>query len=417
MPHNTSSMPVPLTGSLERFEVSKNAFLPEQLPLDRLSDPYYESWETILDQLPSLLATASLRGEVDRLQVLDISRLVSQREWQRAYLILSFFTHSYIWESGGPSERLPASISVPFLAVSSHLGLPPTATYAALNLWNFTRISPSASLSNVDNLRALHTFTGTRDEEWFYVISVAIESHGAPIIPAMLSAMDAAQADKPDTVIEALGKFSQCIREIGMILQRMDDHCQPDVFYNKIRPFLAGSKNMAVAGLPNGVFYDEGEGKGQWRQYSGGSNAQSSLIQFLDVALGVEHSLTGAKKGSNPGFLNEMRNYMPGPHRAFLQHVESVSNIRNYAATNTEVAIAYNAAVEELSHFRDIHIQIVTRYIINPSRKQGPVKNAGMNLAVASTHSKTKSLHGTGGTALIPFLKQSRDETKATSLQ
>jgi hypothetical protein len=26
------------------------------------------------------------------------------REWRRAYLILSFMTHSYIWEAGGPSE-------------------------------------------------------------------------------------------------------------------------------------------------------------------------------------------------------------------------------------------------------------------------------------------------------------------------
>ena len=46
---------------------------------------------------------------------------------------------------------------------------------------------------------------------------------------------------------------------------------------------------MAVAGLPNGVFYDEGNGKGEWRQYSGGSNAQSSLIAFCDVVLRVEH--------------------------------------------------------------------------------------------------------------------------------
>ena len=46
---------------------------------------------------------------------------------------------------------------------------------------------------------------------------------------------------------------------------------------------------MAVAGLPKGVFYDEGNGKGEWRQFSGGSNAQSSLIAFCDVVLGVEH--------------------------------------------------------------------------------------------------------------------------------
>ena len=115
-----------------------------------------------------------------------------------------------------------------------------------------------------------------------------------------------------------------------------------------------------------------------------------------------------------------MRTYMPGPHRAFLQHVESVSNIRAYASNPTtpaELGEAYNNAVEELSKFRDIHIQIVTRYIINPSRRASPTKNSGMNLAVASTNSSTKGLHGTGGTALLPFLKQSRDETKETALK
>jgi indoleamine 2,3-dioxygenase len=303
--------------------------------------------------------------------------------------------------------------------VAAHLGLPPTATYAGLNLWNYSKIDPSVSLSEVDNLRTLHTFTGTRDEEWFYLVSVAIESHGSGIIPIMLNAMECATStsSNPSVVISALGQFKQCIKEVGELLQRMYEKCDPDVFYNKIRPFLAGSKNMAVAGLPNGVFYDEEEGKGEWRQYSGGSNAQSSLIQFFDVCLGVEHSLTGAKKGSKPGFLKEMRSYMPGPHRAFLEHIELVSNIRQYAHTNAQVQVAYNAAVDELSRFRDIHIQIVTRYIINPSKKQGTAKIAGMNLAVASTNGSTKSLHGTGGTALLPFLKQSRDETKETVLQ
>ena len=198
---------------------------------------------------------------------------------------------------------MPPSISVPFLEVATHLGLPPTATYAALNLWNFAPISAKASLSNIENLRSLHTFTGTRDEEWFYLISVAIESHGAELIPIMLKAMDAVRSNRPEVVILALLKFSRCIQEIGVILKRMNEECSPDVFYNKIRPFLAGSKNMVLAGLPNGVFYDEREGEGNWRQYSGGSNAQSSLIQFLDIVLGVEHSLTGGSKGSKNGFL------------------------------------------------------------------------------------------------------------------
>jgi indoleamine 2,3-dioxygenase len=113
-----------------------------------------------------------------------------------------------------------------------------------------------------------------------------------------------------------------------------------------------------------------------------------------------------------------MRNYMPGPHRDFLNHISSLSNIRPYIENCTvpEVVEAYNFAVAELARFRDIHIGIITSYIIIPSKRYSPTGNPGLNLAVATaksvTTNGTKGLHGTGGTDLLPFLKQSRDETK-----
>ena len=311
----------PLNVNLAEFGVSpRNGFLPDELPLKVLSSSYYESWECIINDLHSLLKSRSLRSQVDQLPILSTSHLISEQEWQRAYLILSFFTHSYIWEAGGPSEvcllnllqanilikiqNLPPQISIPFIDIADHLGLPPTATYAATNLWNFTTLSPHKPTSSMSNLRALHTFTGSRDEEWFYLVSVAIEAKGAIVITEMLKAMDAVRSGNSHVVLSSLIRFGFCVREIGLLIERMDEKCSPDVFYNDIRPFLAGSKNMGVAGLPNGVFYDEGEGKGEWRKYSGGSNAQSSLIQFFDIVLGVEHSLTGGAKGSKNGFLD-----------------------------------------------------------------------------------------------------------------
>ena len=323
---------------------------------------------------------------------------------------------------------------MPFLKIASHLGLPPTATYSALNLWNFEAASPDTDLSLIENLKALHTFTGTKDEEWFYLISVAIEAHGAEIIPVMLHAMAAVRTKNSHLVLAALVKFGYCVREMGSILRRMNEKCSPEVFYQEIRPFLAGSKNMAVAGLPKGVFYDEGNGKGEWRQFSGGSNAQSSLIAFCDVVLGVEHCDSKDSGSKNTFFQvgalestkmfpltkeQEMRNYMPRAHRTFLQRVEEMASIRDFAATQKsvpELGEAYNFAVNELRKFRDIHIQIIARYIIRPSRQYAPKEDTGRNLAVASLTTPDKDLHGTGGTQLLPFLRQSRDETKNTAL-
>jgi indoleamine 2,3-dioxygenase len=106
----------PLEVNLEAFGVSQNGFLPEESPLQRLSDQYYESWETIIHRLPTLLRTKSLKSKIDSLEVLSTLQLSSRAEWQRAYLVLSFLTHSYIWEAGGPSEvrrAQPARTTLP----------------------------------------------------------------------------------------------------------------------------------------------------------------------------------------------------------------------------------------------------------------------------------------------------------------
>lgn len=116
------------------------------------------------------------------------------------------------------------------------------------------------------------------------------------MIPLMLDAIHAVNLNNPEAVAITLGQISEIIQIISKILQRMYEECGPAVFFHAIRPFLAGGKNMASAGLPNGVFYDLGDGHGKWHQYSGGSNAQSSLIQTFDAFLGVHHTATGETK-------------------------------------------------------------------------------------------------------------------------
>lgn len=156
---------------------------------------------------------------------------------------------------------------------------------------------PDANLECPEDLTVLHTFTGSKDEAWFYLVSIAMEAQNAHIIPEMLHAFQAASKDDVSTVIASLRALKTCINDTGVLLERMHENCDPHIFYHHIRPFLAGSKNMGAAGLPSGVFYDDGAGNRQWRQYSGGSNAQSSLIQFLDITLGIQHHPEGATTG------------------------------------------------------------------------------------------------------------------------
>ncbi|KAJ5726692.1 Indoleamine 2-3-dioxygenase [Penicillium malachiteum] len=411
--------------NLDEYEVSsENGFLPSTLPLFILPSNYYKPWERLAHHLPALLQSGQIRSKVDDLPLLTTDCLQTEPEWRRAYSILGFITHAYIWGGSSPEDNLPTCLSKPFIEISEHLGLPPCATYAGLALWNYTA-APGADITDPDNLCTLTSFTGTTDEEWFIVISVAIEAKGGKLLTLMLDAVAAATAKEPELLAALLCQFTERLQDFNNTLKRMNERCTPEVFFHQIRPLLAGSKGMASAGLAYGVFYNDGNNSGEWRQYSGGSNAQSSLIQTFDIFLGVNHSATGGISGPT-GYLMDMRTYMPAPHRNFLGAFDDVSNIRSYVISESSHAgptlkEAFNAACMMLSEFRDTHLQIVTRYIHVPARRGIPKDEGGserVNLASASAQvegldEETPSgLYGTGGTSLIPFLRQTRDATK-----
>ncbi|KAF3907619.1 Myoglobin [Arthrobotrys entomopaga] len=446
------TLPIP---KLEDYSISPvTGFLPDLPPLTVLQNPYYAPWEATVSNLQALILSKKIRHVIDKLPILSPSHLETEGEWRRAYVILSFLSHSYIW-GDNPSEVLPPSISIPYLSISAKLEVPPVASYAAVCLWNFKPIFADEPFDCLDNLATLHTFTGALDESWFYIVSVAIEARGAAVLPLMLKAIHNARNDDLDLVISALQLFAERLGELSYLLGRMYENCDPHIFYSRIRPYLAGSKNMAEAGLPRGVKYLDGTGNEDFRHYSGGSNAQSSLIQAFDILLGVEHRPTGengrevpddrtpsAKESKTHNFILEMRDYMPGPHRRFLEHLAQVSNIKNYVELHSSsgaLTVAYDACLHMLKGFRDKHIQIVSRYIILPAKDQrvtigdrivskhkqiAPSPSLGTTLNIHPTQPKglarapknQSDLRGTGGTALIPFLKQARDETGEPSI-
>lgn len=429
----------------EDYKVSPiHGFLPTNAPLESLPNPYYEQWEYIVKNLQGLILSKRLHEVVDDLPVLSTEHLTEDAEWHRAYSVLAFISHAYIWGGDKPNERVPPAITIPFMATCKRLQLPPVATYAGLVLWNWKPIFGDEPTDTLANLDTIDTFTGSLDEKWFYLISIAIEARAGPIIPLMLRAIQAAEDNNRTVVTECLKSFAERLDELTTMLGRMHDNCDPHVFYNRIRPFLAGSKNMAEAGLPNGVIFDNGGpvNKQRYVQFSGGSNAQSSIIQFFDIVLSVQHRPTGSKaqdaaqgekktKAPDVNFIHEMRKYMPGPHARFLERVSRVANIRAFVEQHyydRALTLAFDACLAMLSTFRDKHIQIVSRYVIvqsaaarkreseeKPSEEKSKKVNLAYRTKPASTDGKKdgkkEDLTGTGGTSLIPFLRQARDET------
>lgn len=273
---------------------------------------------------------------------------------------------------------------------------------------------------DLQNLTTINTFTGGIDESWFYLVSVFFEKIGGRCIDSGLQAIRAVREENDKTLLTNLEDIAQGVDQLGSLLMRMEEMCDPHVFYYRIRPYLAGWRNMADAGLPNGVKYGK---NGPFQQYAGGSNAQSSLIQALDILLGVEHFSMGhkpsaekaisVKTGSN-SFINEMRKYMPAEHREFLIHLNKVSNIKDYILarkSNEKLTLAFDACLAMLKSFRDKHIQIVSRYVVLQANKKAlPGKSKTLRSGLSKRQGQ-KEQKGTGGTSLMPFLKQCRDET------
>lgn len=419
---------------LASYDVSaRTGFLPTEFPDTCLLHPSYAPWEQLVANLPALILSRRIRSLCDKLGEISTANLGSEPQWRRAYLVLGFLAHAYVWAGSEPADRLPKNIATPLQETAAHLGLPPLATYAGLCLWNFREILPVEHGTALDvedsgfdlsNLTTINTFTGSIDEQWFYLVSVFFEARGARAVRLAVAAAESAENGDVDATLRNLQQLAEAIDHLGSVLMRMEEHCDPHVFYFRLRPYLAGWKNMADVGLKGGVYYGD---ETTPQSYAGGSNAQSSLIQCFDSLLGVRHYDTGerplpheASAAATPpssvenSFLLEMQSYMPRKHRHFLQAISQNSQIQKLVKENPtpELVLAYDACLAMLKAFRDKHIQIVTRYIILQAKKAGLM---GSLLTVRSGLARRKKAgaeeRGTGGTALLPFLKQCRDET------
>ena len=94
--------PIP---TLSDYGISpKHGFLPTETPLDVLPVAYYASWEAIVSNLQALLLSRRLRQAIDRLPILSTSYLQEDSEWRRAYVVLVFMLHGYVWGDEKPAE-------------------------------------------------------------------------------------------------------------------------------------------------------------------------------------------------------------------------------------------------------------------------------------------------------------------------
>ena len=279
-------------------------FLSDQDPLTALPE-YFKAWDDLASSLPSLIASKTLRQAIKTLPLLDATRLSSRGEYQRAFVVLGFLIHAWVWLDGAerPEPNVPMVLGEPYLVVCEELGMEKTLSYAGLCLWNW-RVKSGVSIDSVDALGDVEqlgchlSFTGTRDEDVFYLVPVMTEEMGGKLVKLLLDAMEAAWKDDdgPKVVVTALNETSRTLQRVAALMKILHEQCDPMVFYQRVRPFYPGAKGMELKGMPNGVLFERKDGNKVSVIAVGGSAAQSALFPFLDLCLGVQHGpLTGEK--------------------------------------------------------------------------------------------------------------------------
>nr|XP_032806366.1 indoleamine 2,3-dioxygenase 2-like isoform X2 [Petromyzon marinus] len=348
---------------LKKFHISKTCGFALPDPLTSLPE-YYAPWMELAANLTELIETHTLRERV--------------------------------------MQVLPRSVAVPFCAVSKCLGLPPIIVHADGVLANWRRRDADGPMT-IENLDTLVRLPGGANSRYFFLCTVMVEFAAVPGIIGLVKCVEAVRAADEATLKESLLEVAEAIHGMIKALSTMHDHVDPAVFFGVIRIFLSGWMDNPVL---DGLHY-EGVGDTPY-MYSGGSAAQSSLLHCFDAALGIEHD---PKHGS---FLARMREYMLPRHSEFICWLADGPSIRSHFVSRStppesSARAAYNACVSALTRLRSDHIAVVTRYITVQSARARREATSPAGFALAEK--------GTGGTAILPFLKGVRDATAAALIE
>uniref|UniRef100_A0A8D2LJE8 Indoleamine 2,3-dioxygenase 2 n=1 Tax=Varanus komodoensis TaxID=61221 RepID=A0A8D2LJE8_VARKO len=350
--------------------------------------PFYRPWMEIANNLPSLIESHQLRAQVDKVP--------NSHHVSLARLILSFITMGYVWQEGetGIAKVLPRNLAIPYGEISRVLGLPPILVHADLILVNWKKRNPFGCECLPRNLEPIVCLPGGSSTRGFILVTFLVEKAAVPGIK-VTSAPDR----RVSFVLDAVeGIYTDLHQHLGR------RNCPG----NLSLPLLSSSWKDNPS-LPEGLIY---EGFcDQPLAYSGGSAAQSTTLHAFDELLGVQHLTLLCVCAA--AFLHSMRDYMPRPHRAFIEELRRAPPLRRHVSRSgsERLRLAYNKCVAALSDLRTYHIAMVTKYVIIAGR------NAKDKPALSSINPLScLEGRGTGGSGLLSFLKSVRDATEEATL-
>ncbi|KAF5387496.1 hypothetical protein D9757_006517 [Collybiopsis confluens] len=425
-------------------------------PLPRLPSEY-RIWEDALAEAPEVLKLGddnsdeaqSLRADGEHWRasirsrpILDVQRIKDQiRLLQRAHLVLTWLVQYYVHslpEVYPPvPKRVPESLAVPLVEVSRILGIAPVITFADTITWNWELINPSKP-ATIDNMKLAHSFSGLDDERHFYQVQAAVELHGTQLLRIIEDYNQIPNLDDFTSIFKVsrdLTRLAAIIEEFSDLIQSMRSGCDPHLFYWEMRPWYEGSDANGPS-HPGWIYEGVDPNAPELQYLSGPSGGQSTVMHALDLFLDIDHKLQKRRyplpstenRRADHGFMDRMKQYMMGSHRAYLQRLErSPRSIRELAQRTPALREPYNNAVGALKKLRSLHMRVACLYIVNMSKTVNPrvsscpganmMERQAAKMEASTRPEKRDPIRGTGGTELAVLLKAGRDATARAAVR
>jgi indoleamine 2,3-dioxygenase len=350
----------------------RRGFLPEEDPLVEFpAGSPLSALDDLGRDLPSLLHDQGFRARARRLRLPELPPGPMPVPKLRLYYVrLGFLASAYVNQVGqDPATTLSRNIAVPLCDACTRLGRPPILSYDGYALYNWKRFDPAGPIA-LGNIDTIQNFVHLYDEHWFILVHVEIEALAATILGAIRDAEIALATGSGGGLNASVASLARTLWAQVETLRRIPEKMDPALYYKTFRPYIRFFEAVVYEGVDASPLNFRGE-----------TGAQSSVVPMVLAFLKVPH-----RSSMLTDHLADMRRFMPAEHRAVIEHVEALPDIRGKVDKEP-----FNDALEALATFRETHRQFAVRYIAAHERDP----------------------RGTGGTPYISWLNQLIEETRA----
>jgi indoleamine 2,3-dioxygenase len=354
----------------------RRGFLPEEDPLGRFGDhSEFAALDTLGHDLPSLLHDRGFRKYARERRIPALPDRELPLSMLRLYYVrLGFLASAYVNQVGEePATLLPRNLAVPLCDVCARLRRPPILSYDGYALYNWRRFDPGGPIA-LGNIDTIQDFVHLYDEHWFILVHVQIEALAAGLLAAIARVEEALSRGDRSSIDVAMDAIARTIWAQVEVLGRIPEKMDPALYYRTFRPYIRFFEGVVYEGVDAAPLDFRGE-----------TGAQSSVVPTLVAFLKIPH-----RPSRLTDHLADMRRFMPAEHRALIERVEAMPDVRGLADKAT-----YNEALEALATFRETHLgfarDYIARWVSDP--------------------------RGTGGTPYLEWLGQLIAETRAHKIK